>query len=184
MSDEFIAKRIIEGILFLSSNPLTLNDLAKLTGFKPSLISFCLKELVQDYEMRGIQVKAIAGAYQFFTNPEIAPYVDKLKSYTGGITLSRAALETLSVVAYRQPVTRGEIEEIRGVNVDGVLNKLLDMKLVRIKGRAELPGKPVLFGTTPEFLRTFGLNDLSELPTPDVVIETVEKSEAQEVRDN
>jgi segregation and condensation protein B len=184
MSDEFFAKRIIEGILFLSSNPLTINDLAKLTGFKPSLISFCLKELVMDYETRGIQIKAIAGAYQFFTNPDIAPYIDKLKNYTGGITLSRAALETLAIVAYRQPITRGEIEEIRGVNVDGVLNKLFDMKLVRIKGRAALPGKPVLFATTPEFLKTFGLNSLEDLPVSDAIVEMVEKTDVQKYSEN
>jgi segregation and condensation protein B len=164
MADEFIAKRIIEGLLFLSPDPLTIKDLSTLTGFKPSLISYCLKELIQDFEIRGIQVKAIAGAYQMTTNPDIAPYIEKLKSYTSGISLSKAALETLSVIAYRQPITRGEIEEIRGVNVDGVLNKLLDMKFIRIEGRAEVPGKPVLFGTTKEFLKTFGLESIQELP--------------------
>jgi len=167
MSDEFIAKRIIEGILFLSSNPLTIKDLSNVTGFKPSLVSYCLKELVEDYETRGVQVKAIAGAYQMLTNPDIAPYVEKFSTYTRGVSLSRAALETLAVIAYRQPITRGEIEEIRGVNVDGILNRLIDMKLIRIEGRAPRPGRPVLFGTSNDFLKTFGLNSLSDLPDPD-----------------
>jgi len=169
MSDEFIAKRIIEGILFLSKNPLTIKDLSTLTGFKPSLISFCLKELVEDYETRGIQIKAFAGAYRMLTNPDIAPYVEKLKRYTGKISLSRAALETLAVIAYKQPVTRAQVEEIRGVNVDGVMNKLLEMKLVRQQGRAAMPGKPVLYGTSKVFLEVFGLNSLEDLPRPDEV---------------
>jgi segregation and condensation protein B len=164
MADEFIAKRIIEGILFMSGSPLTIKDLASITGMKPSLISFCLKELVEDYDTRGIQIKGWGGAYRMLTNPEIAPYLGKLRSYSEGSSLSRAALETLSVVAYCQPVTRREIEEQRGVNVDSALGKLLEMKLVQVKGRAEAPGKPVLFGTTRRFLDSFGLGDLKELP--------------------
>lgn len=171
MSDGFIAKRIIEGILFLSPDPLTIRDLATLTGFKPSLVSFCLKELVADYETRGIQVKSIGGAYQMLTNPDIAPYVENLRKYTKSIKLSRAALETLAIVAYRQPITRAEIEQIRGVNVDGILNKLLDHQLIRIRGRAPKLGRPVLFGTTNKFLKTFGIDNLNDLPHPDNVTE-------------
>lgn len=177
MYDEFFAKKIIEGILFLSSSPLSIKDLAAVTGFKPSLISFCLKELAEDYETRGIQVKAVGGAYQMFTSPEIAPYIQKLAGYTGGLSLSRASLETLAVVAYCQPVTRGQIEELRGVNVDGVLNKLLDMKLIRIQGRASLPGKPVLFGTTREFLKTFGIADIKELPNKEEMGQVLQKNQ-------
>ncbi|MFP4496713.1 MAG: SMC-Scp complex subunit ScpB [Vulcanimicrobiota bacterium] len=171
MADEFIAKKIIEGILFLAGEPLTIKDLSKLTGFKPSLLSFCLKELVLDYETRGIQVKAVAGAFQMCTNPDIASYIEKLRSYTQGVKLSRAALETLAIIAYKQPITRAGLEEIRGVNVDGILAKLMDMKLIRIKGRASLPGKPVLFGTSRDFLKTFGLDTLENLPKPDQILE-------------
>jgi segregation and condensation protein B len=164
MSDEFTAKKIIEGILFLSTSPLTVKDITAITGFKPPLISSCLRELTLDYETRGVQVKAAGGAYRMLSSPEIFPYIQKLAKYTRGVSLSRAALETLAVIAYCQPTTRGEIEEMRGVNVDGILTKLLDMKLVRIQGRAQLPGRPVLFGTTRDFLNTFGINNLKDLP--------------------
>lgn len=164
MADEFIAKRIIEGMLFLSGEPLSIKDLARITGLKPSLISYCLKELILDYESRGVQISAAGGMYRMHTNPEIAPYVKALSSYRDEVSLSRAALETLSVVAYCQPVTRKEIEEQRGVNVDSILGKLLDLKLVRIEGRASVPGRPVLFGTTRRFLETFGLAELKDLP--------------------
>lgn len=167
MQADFIAKRIIEGILFLSPTPLSIRDIAKVTGFKPSLISVCLKELVEDYETRGVNVKAVAGAYQMVTPADLAPYVEKYANYTKGISLSRAALETLAIIAYRQPVTRGEVEEVRGVNVDGVLNKLLDLKVVRIMGRSDKPGRPVLFGTSREFLRVFGMESLEDLPKLD-----------------
>jgi len=169
MSDEFIAKRIIEGILFLSTTPLTIKDFSGITGFKPSLVSFCLKELVDDYETRGIRVAAAAGAFRMVTNPEIAPYIEKFASYTHRVSLSKAALETLAIIAYRQPVTRADIEEIRGVNVDGILNRLLDIRLIRIQGRAERPGRPVIFGTSRDFLRIFGLGSLNDLPRPDKI---------------
>ncbi len=167
MQADFIAKRIIEGILFLSPNPLTIKDIAKVTGFKPSLISICLKELVDDYETRGVNVKAVAGAYQMITPADLAPYVEKFASYTKGISLSRPAMETLAIIAYRQPITRSEVEEVRGVNIDGVLNKLLDLKVVRIMGRSDKPGRPVLFGTSREFLRVFGMDSLNDLPKLD-----------------
>lgn len=167
MQADFIAKRIIEGILFLSPNPLTIRDIAKVTGFKPSLISICLKELVDDYETRGVNVRAVAGAYQMVTPADLAPYVEKFASYTKGISLSRPAMETLAIIAYRQPITRAEVEEVRGVNVDGVLNKLLDLKVVRIVGRSDKPGRPVLFGTSREFLRVFGMDSLNDLPKLD-----------------
>lgn len=185
MFDSFIAKRIIEGILFLSSNPLSIKDLSEVTGFKPSLISYCLKELMEDYESRGIKIRAVAGAYQMVTNPEIAPYVERFSAFSNRVSLSRPALETLAIIAYRQPMTRLEIEEMRGVNVDGVLNRLLDMKLIRIMGRAARPGRPVLFGTTPEFLKTFGLDSLDDLPDPDkleisIKVESSEQGEEVE----
>lgn len=167
MQADFIAKRIIEGILFLSPNPLSIRDIAKVTGFKPSLISICLKELVDDYETRGVNVKAVAGAFQMVTPADLAPYVEKFASYTKGISLSRPAMETLAIIAYRQPVTRSEVEEVRGVNIDGVLNKLLDLKVVRILGRSDKPGRPVLFGTSREFLRVFGMESLDDLPKLD-----------------
>ena len=167
MQADFIAKRIIEGILFLSPTPLTIRDIAKVTGFRPSLISICLKELVDDYETRGVNVKSVAGAYQMVTPADLAPYVEKFASYTRGISLSKPAMETLAIIAYRQPVTRSEVEEVRGVNIDGVLNKLLDLKVVRIMGRSDKPGRPVLFGTSREFLRVFGMESLNDLPKLD-----------------
>lgn len=168
MSDTFIAKRIIEGILFLSNTPLSIRDLSNITGFKPSLVSFCLKELISDYEMRGIQIRAVAGAYQMTTNPDIAPYLEKFKAYANRVKISKAALETLAIIAYKQPITRSEIEKIRGVNIDRILNRLIDMKLVKICGRADIAGKPVLYGTTKEFLKTFGIDKIEDLPKPQI----------------
>lgn len=169
MADEFIAKRIIEGILFLSPDPLTIRDISSITGMKPSLVSYCLKELVDDYETRGINISSAGGAYRMLSNPDIAPYVDRFKKYKEGVTLSRAALETLAVVAYNQPATRKDVEQIRGVNVDAIINKLLDMRLIRIQGRAPQPGRPVLLGTTKKFLQTFGIEKIEDLPYRDEI---------------
>ena len=123
-------------------------------------------QLIEEYKERqgGICLQEVAGGLQFRTRPELGDWVKKLKS-TKPASLSPAALETLAIVAYRQPIVKSEIESIRGVDVGYQLKNLLEKKLVRIVGRKDVPGKPIIYGTTKKFLEVFNLKDLSELPT-------------------
>ncbi|MDN5362372.1 MAG: segregation and condensation protein [Moorella sp. (in: firmicutes)] len=155
----------LECLLFVAGGPLTTATLASCLGVSPADVDELAAELRKLYEQegRGLQVRPVAGGYQMCTRPEYAPYVETLLRPELP-ALSRAALETLAIIAYRQPVTRGEMEYIRGVKVDGVLNTLLSRGLVQEVGRKDAPGRPVLYGTTPKFLEFFGLQDLQELP--------------------
>ena len=146
-------KQLIECLLFVSYEPLTEKKLAELAGTDLESVKIILAELAGDYEGRGFNLVAIAGGWQFLTQKQFAADIEKLyRPHTQ--QLSKAALETLAIIAYRQPITRGEIERIRQVNVDAVVNKLLDKKLVREVGRRETPGRPVLYGTTKDFYPT------------------------------
>ncbi len=127
-----------------------------------------------DESGRAFKIRAVAGGFQLCTRPEFAPFVSALVSKTRTQRLSRAALETLSIIAYRQPVSKPVIEKLRGVESSGVLSTLLERKLVAIVGREEGLGRPLLFGTTPEFLSYFGLNDLAGLPKPEEVAPALE----------
>jgi segregation and condensation protein B len=158
---------IIEAILFASEAPLTAERVAEiLPETEKREITALLEKLVQDHETRGggFCLMEVAGGYQFRTRQDMAPWIRKLKAARPAM-LSPAALETLAVVAYRQPLVKSEIDRIRGVDVSGALKGLLDKKLVRIVGRKDVPGKPIIYGTTRKFLEVFNLRDLSELPT-------------------
>jgi segregation and condensation protein B len=156
---------VLESLLFASDRPLTLTDLKRLTGERQAAkLSAALESLKARREESGIQIVPVAGGWQLRTHPENAAWVSRLIAGKP-MRLSRAMLETLAIVAYRQPVTRPEIDEIRGVDCGPVLGTLLDRGLVRIIGKKEEVGRPILYGTTPEFLRTFSLRDLNELPT-------------------
>jgi len=158
-------KAILECLLFISPEPLNAETMMEVAGLNKEDLEVILAELDNECQStaKGIQLVKLAGGYQFMTKPEMAPYIEKL--YKPHISLfSQAALETLSIIAYRQPVTRAEIEQIRGVKVEGVLTSLLDKKLAREVGRKEGPGRPILYGTTKEFLKYFGLNSLDDLP--------------------
>jgi segregation and condensation protein B len=158
-------KRIIEGLLFIAGEPLTIKKLAEILELDEENLLLLLEQLRDEYEKaeRGIIIQEVAGGYQFGTCPEIAPYVEKLyKSQPNA--LSQAALETLSIIAFKQPITRLEIEVIRGVKIDSVLHTLLERKLIKEVGRKEGLGRPILYGTTVEFLRQFGLKDIGDLP--------------------
>ncbi len=159
-------KALLESILFISGTPLNLKDLQKITEFSTGEISFLLNELMAEYRDRkgGILLVEVAGGYQMVSNPEYSHWVKKLKATTPQ-KLSIAALETLSIVAYRQPITKAELEQLRGVNSDGVIKSLLERRFIRIVGKKEVPGRPLIYGTSREFLQHFGLKDLSELPT-------------------
>ncbi len=160
-------RSILESLLFASAEPVSLGKLAQvLRGYERKEISRMLGDLAEEYarDERGFRLQEVAGGYQVRTARANAEFVKALRAERP-TRLSRAALETLAVVSYRQPVTRPEIEAIRGVDVDAVLTGLLERRLVRVLGRKDVPGRPLLYGTTPEFLETFGLKDLSSLPT-------------------
>jgi segregation and condensation protein B len=156
---------IIESLLFASDRPLTLSDLKRLVGERDGgKLTAALEDLSARRLESGIHVIQVAGGWQLRTNSENVPWVSRLLSGKP-VRLSRAMLEALAIIAYRQPITRPEIDEIRGVDCGPVLKTLLDRSLVRMIGKKEEVGRPILYGTTPEFLRMFSLRDLSELPT-------------------
>jgi segregation and condensation protein B len=156
---------IIESLLFASDRPLGLADLKRLLGERDGKkVTVAVEALQARRAGTGVVIIAAAGGWQLRTNPEHAPWVGKLLAGKP-VRLSRAMLETLAIIAYRQPVTRPEIDEIRAVDCGPVLKTLLDRGLIRIIGKKEEVGRPLLYGTTPEFLRTFSLRDLTELPT-------------------
>lgn len=156
---------IIESLLFASDKPLGLADLKRLLGERDGKrVAAAVEALTQQRQGTGIEVAALSNGWLLRTNPDHAPWVSRLL-VGRPMRLSRAMLETLSIVAYRQPVTRPEIDDIRGVDCGPVLRTLLDRGLVRIIGKKEEVGRPILYGTTPEFLRVFNLRELAELPT-------------------
>ena len=159
---------IIEAILFASDQPLTAEELKEAfdSDVTVSEIKSAISELSREYEAqsRGFALKEIAGGFQILTHERFSSHLKRFYQSREKKKLSPAGLETLSVVAYKQPVTKADIEFIRGVNVDGPLKTLLEKDLVRIAGRRDVPGRPILYGTTPEFLARFGLNSIKELP--------------------
>jgi segregation and condensation protein B len=160
-------KPLIEALIFAADHPLSLERIAGcLEGERREDIKAALGELKQDYGTfgRGIILEEVAGGYQLRTRPEHAPWIRRLFKI-GMQRISRAAMETLAIVAYKQPLTRAVIEEVRGVDSAGVLKTLLDRRLIKITGRKDAPGRPVVYGTTKEFLEAFDLKDLSSLPT-------------------
>ena len=166
-------KSIVEALIFASPEPLTLKTLARLLDTEPrEEIEAAIEALKRDYDRPGgLQIVEVAGGYQIVTRPELHEWVRRLFHERTTQKLSVAALETLAVVAYRQPVTAPEIAEIRGVNTAGVLGTLVERHLVKVVGRKQVVGRPFLYGTTREFLERFGLNDLSDLPKVEDVSE-------------
>ncbi len=165
--DKKQAKNIIEAMLFVSDKPLFINEIkGVLEEFEGRQIKEIISDLNREYEEteRSFTVKEIAGGFQIVTDPVLSPWLKKLYKTSGSDRLTGPSLETLAIMAYKQPVTKPEIEAIRGVNVDGVLKTLIEKNLIRIAGRKETIGRPILYGTTSEFLQYFGLNSLEELP--------------------
>ncbi len=159
-------KCIVESLLLVAHSPVKADTVALILGIEESRAVLCLEQLYDDYATgyRGFVVCRVAGGYQFRTRPEHAEWIRKFRR-SRPFRFSRAALETLAVVAYRQPVTRAEIDYLRGVDSSGVVRTLLDRHLIRILGKKDVPGKPVIYGTSREFLALFGLADLTGLPT-------------------
>ena len=165
--DYFEIKPILESFLFISDSPIRLETLVEiLPESNKEAILEGIRQIQTEYEDRskGIELVEVAGGYQFRTKPSWAGWVSRLKKVKA-VKLSQAALETLAIVAYRQPVIRPAIEEIRGVDSGSVLHTLLEKGLIKMMGRKDLPGRPIVYGTTKTFLELFSLNTLSDLPS-------------------
>src|SRR5437899_1816443 len=161
-------KAALEAVIYAADEPATIDQLAKALGEEKLAVQASLDELVAGYasEDRGIEIRAVAGGYKVYTKPQQHDVVRRfIKSLRPPLRLSMPALETLAVIAYKQPVTSPEISEIRGVNTSGVISTLLDKHLITTAGRKEVMGRPILYKTSKEFLMRFGLSDLEELPS-------------------
>jgi len=161
-------KAALEAIIYAADDPATIEQLAKALGEEKLVVQASLDELVGSYgsEERGIEIRAVAGGYKLYTKPQQHDVVRRfIKSLRPPLRLTMPALETLAVIAYKQPVTSPEISEIRGVNTSGVISTLLDKRLITTAGRKEVIGRPILYKTSKEFLMRFGLSDLEELPS-------------------
>lgn len=156
---------VVQCLLFMSNEPVTAQELAKWSGLDPDVVEYTIQQLKDIYsrENLGLDISMIDDGWQLCTRPEYSPLVERIFP-TRKRGLSHAALETLSIIAYKQPITRLEIEQIRGVKIEGVLQTLLERELIAEQGRKKAPGKPVLYGTTTEFLRQFNLRSIEDLP--------------------
>lgn len=159
-------KRIIESLLFISEKPLSIKSLASLFNTSESEIKSVLDSLMNEYKEKesGILIVQIDKSYQMVTNPKYSEWVINFKNMTLNNKLSEQTLETLSIIAYKQPTTKSEIEKIRGINSDYAIKTLMDRRLIKIIGKKKVPGRPFLYGTTKEFLKLFGISSLNELP--------------------
>lgn len=166
MDDQTLC-RALEAVLFASAEPLPLVRLEALfapDGVEPARVADALRGLEAALAGRAVELQEVAGGFQLRTRPGLAPWVARLEAPRPA-RLSRAALEALAVVAYRQPLTRAEVEEVRGVDCGGVMKSLLERGLVRVVGKKDVPGRPLLYGTAKRFLETFGLPSLGALPS-------------------
>ena len=159
-------KAVLEALLFASGEPLTVGAISKATSLGDQEIREIMRELISEYSARysGIVIAEIADGYEMVTDPELAAWIRRLKNINVSNKLSQPALETLSIIAYKQPITKVEVDQLRGVNSDAAVKSLLDKRLIKIIGKKESPGRPFLYATTNEFLQYFGLRNLTELP--------------------
>lgn len=162
-----LIKAILENVLFVSDSPLSLDRIVALFEGEVTKeeIAEALEELKEDFESRALELTEIAEGWRFQTRAEYSQWITRFFKMERGQKLSRASLEVLAIIAYRQPITRAEIDEIRGVDSGGVLRNLIDKSLVKTMGRRKVPGRPMMYGTTSRFLEYFGLARLADLPT-------------------
>jgi segregation and condensation protein B len=163
-NNELSLSVLLEALLFAAPAPVTLTQLASALESTTRRVEIGLEELEIYYQQRGLRIQSHAGKVQLTTAAEIAPLVERILGLEVTSRLSRAAVEALAIIAYNQPATRPQVDGIRGVNSDGVIRSLLNKGLLQEIGRADGPGRPILYATTPEFLQHFGLNSLNELP--------------------
>ncbi len=166
------AKEAIEALLFVAGEPVTLGQLMRTLKVEREVVEEALCALAQEYEGRGLRIQREEDEAQMVTGPDCASYVERFLGLQFSGKLSTAALETLAIVAFRQPITRAQVEEIRGVNCEGVLRNLVARGLVEELGRLDRAGRPILYGTTFEFLQYFGLSGLTELPRVEEVADS------------
>jgi segregation and condensation protein B len=155
----------LEAMLFVAPEPVTTAQLATALDVAPSVVERGLNELDASLATRGLRLQRHAGRFQLTTAPQLTELIERFLGLEATTHLSRAALETLAIVAYQQPVTRPQIDSIRGVNSDSMMKSLLTKGLILESGRADGPGRPILYSTTPEFLQHFGLNSILEMPS-------------------
>lgn len=164
-------KNAIESMMFVSKRPLSIDDFVELCGFERSLVQEAIENIQKEYETKTLQIIKVANGYLMATRPQYSTYIEKLLKSPVTVTLSQQSMETLAIIAYKQPITKAEIDQIRGVMSDGAIKTLLEKNLIKEVGRAETVGRPILYGTTAEFLKHFGLHDLNELPPLEESIE-------------
>jgi segregation and condensation protein B len=168
-ADADFLKQVVEAIIFASDVPISVKQIKALVeDATPSQIEKMIQNLNLEYSQtkRAFQIDQIAGGYQLVSRDSFSPWIQKLFQGRRKSRLSQAALETLSVIVFKQPVSKSDISAIRGVNCDAVIRTLLERKLITISGRSDGPGRPLIYKTTNEFLRYFGVNDISDLPKP------------------
>jgi segregation and condensation protein B len=172
-------ENIIQAMLFTTDKPMPSSVLAGAADAQSKDVEMAVDRINIKFKESGapISIRQVAGGYEFLTNPEYAPYIKKLYRNRFLTRLSKPAMEVLSIVAYKQPLTKQEVELIRGVNSDGVYHTLLERKLIRITGRKQSPGSPLLYGTTREFLQYLGVNAIEDLPKMDEIKSILDKEE-------
>ncbi|HHV39224.1 MAG TPA: SMC-Scp complex subunit ScpB [Tepidimicrobium sp.] len=176
-------KPIIESLLFIWGEPLGLKDIANVLKIEQGKVKGILDDMIKEFNHtnRGLKIIRIEDSYQLCTRPEHDKWIRELSNHNKTKNLSNAALETLSIIAYKQPITRNEMEAIRGVRCDRAIQTLLDRGLIEVRGRLDSLGRPIIYGTTKEFLRYFGLKDLDDLPPiEDFKIEEREEDDVKE----
>lgn len=176
-------RNIIEALIFVSPEPLTPEKIKEvLADFSAEEIDRAIKELQENYEAnhRGICLMQSAGGYLFTTRPELDPWIRRLFQIERKSRLSQAALETLAIIAYHQPITSSEIAAIRGVDSTGTIKTLLEKKLIKIVGRRSTPGRPLVYRTTEKFLLYFGLNSLEDLPSEEEIARLLEEKDLEQ----
>lgn len=158
------ARVIVEGLIFAAERPLSAKEIGEIIGLDQPAVEVLVEEIRRQHMSGALAIRMVAGGYQMVTKPELAPWIEKLGRPVVHAPLSAAATETLAIIAYEQPITRAEIEQIRGVRSDSALTNLLDRGLICEVGRKEGPGRPILYGVTDKFLEHFGLRSIEELP--------------------
>lgn len=158
------ARVIVEGLIFAAERPLSAKEIGEIIGLDQPAVEALVEEIRRQHMSGALAIRMVAGGYQMVTKPELAPWIEKLGRPVVHAPLSAAATETLAIIAYEQPITRAEIEQIRGVRSDSALTNLLDRGLICEVGRKEGPGRPILYGVTDKFLEHFGLRSVDELP--------------------
>jgi segregation and condensation protein B len=172
-------KSILESLLFVWGEPLNINEISKILDLPVKNVAAALKEMAEQFSKdkdRGLIIQKFGNSYQITTKKENFEYIQSLMQTTVNKSLSTAAMEALSIIAYKQPVTRVEIELIRGVKCSNVIKGLLDKGLIKETGKLDKPGRPVVYGTTEEFLRHFGLNSIDELPALNIELKEDKKA--------